>query len=302
MSKTASENILVVGFAHFRQGFEHVFAGGEGMAYCDKESHWDKMTKWRRARMARRFRLIHFFWAKMTLAEFILIKAWRPRIRIILHFIGSDVSLIVAKKRRILEYRFYQWCGVAFYADHQNLVDELAAHGLRAELLVLANTPLQAHNLPMPDQFSVLAYVPGGKEKFYHLGAIEAAAAALPDVPFTIWRNDIKFARPNMSAKPFVKDVIEEFGRHTVFVRLTEHDGLPSTILEALSCGRQVVWSFDFPHCHRARTASELAAVLEKLKSRSGFNTAGQHYVLEQYNMDRVRENFHRAWREMSGI
>lgn len=296
MSKTASGHILVVGFSHFRPGFEQVFAGRDGRVFIDKETHWDKLSKRQRARRVQGYDLVHFFWARITLAEFLLFKLRHPRLRIILHFIGSDVTLMVEKKRRILEYRFYQRCGVELYADHQNLIDELAAHGLRANLLALTNTSLPAHDLPMPKAFSVLAYVPKGKERFYHLQAIEAAAAALPEVPFTIWRNDKQFSRPNMTARPYVANVMEELSRHSVFVRLTEHDGLPCTLLEALSCGRHVVWSFEHPHCHRARNGEELIAVLKQLQSASSFNAAGQAYVVQQYHLDRVRENFYRVW------
>ncbi len=296
MSRNASEKVLVVGFGYFRKGFEQIFGGRSGFAYCEKERHWDKWSLWQRARFARRFRIIHFFWARITLAEFLWLKLWNPTLRIILHFIGSDVTLVVAKKRRVWEYRFYQLCGVAFYADHIHLIEELAIQKIEARLLVLVNSDIKARSLPLPEKFSVLAYVPQGKEDFYHLDWIISAAEALPEVSFTIWRNDRKFEQSNIRIRGHISDVFAEMALHSVFVRLTEHDGLPCTLVEALSCGRQVIWSFAHPYCYRVNSADELIAVLKHLQHQAKFNAEGQAYVVQRYNVDRVREDFFHVW------
>jgi len=47
-----------------------------------------------------------------------------------------------------------------------------------------------------------------------------------------------------------------------IHLRLTEHDGLPRTILEALAFGRQVIFTQKFPFCNYIRDYSELKTTI----------------------------------------
>lgn len=288
--------VLVIGWTYFRTGFDFIFNGDAEFKYIGKENEWDKLTPWQRAKYARRFDVIHYFWAKVKMAEILLLKFRRSTANIILHFIGSDVTLICQKKRRIFEYKFYQALGAQIFADHQNLIDELDSIGIKAKLLTLVNANLEANEQPLPQSFSVLAYVPKNKERFYNLALIETAAERLPDIHFTVLRNDKKFIASNISSETYAENIIEEINRHHVFIRLTEHDGLPCTILEALSCARHVIWSFQHEHCYQASSVEELVQILTTLKQENSLNTKGKEFVLKNYSIDRIRKNFYEVW------
>jgi hypothetical protein len=296
MSNGEYKKIIVIAYEHFRSGFSGLFGDGRGFHFIPKQEGWDRMTNWRRAWSLRGCDTVHFFWAHLEPFDYFLIKLLNPRIDIILHFIGSDVLLIRKKSRLLRACRRYQRAGVRCYADHSGLIAELAAMGLRAKLLVLVNTVLTVHHQPLPKRFSVLAYVPRGHEDFYRLPLIEEAARRLPGVPFTILRNDRRFDLANLNSLPRTEDMIEEMNRHHVFLRLAEHDGLPCTLVEALSCARQVIWSFSHPHCHQAVSADDLVRILSDLQRKPRLNLAGQSYAIEHYNQTATRDHFLRVW------
>jgi len=296
MSNDESRKIAIIAYEHFRSGFSQMFKDAENLRFISKQDGWDRMNNWRRARTLRGCATAHFFWAHLEPFDYFLIKLLNPRIDLILHFIGSDVLMVRKKNRLLRAYHRYQHAGVRLYADHDGLIEELAAMGLQAELLVLVNTVLTDHHRPLPKQFSVLAYVPRGHEDFYRLPMIEEAARRLPGVPFTVLRNDRRFALANLHSLPRTEDMIEEMNRHHVFLRLAEHDGLPCTLVEALSCARQVIWSYSHPHCHQAVSAEELVRILSNLRRKRRLNLAGQAYVLEHYNLAATRSHFFRVW------
>jgi hypothetical protein len=288
--------VLVVGYAHFRQGFHAIFNGNPNAEYMEKENGWDKMTTGQRARYAKRFDVVHYFWAKVTLSEILRVKLRNFRIRIVFHFIGSDVLLVAAKRRKRLEYAFYQCLGIRMFADFQKCADELIELGLRAQWLPFVNLVLEDFEKPLPETFSAIAYAPADKETFYRLDWILEAAGRLPDIPFTVFPNDAQTGLPNVRCVRRFENVLDAMNDHSVFLRLPRHDGLPSTVLEALSCARHVVWTFDHPFCRRAGDAEELIRALSELKAENRPNREGKSYAIETYRIDSLRSRYRQIW------
>ena len=74
----------------------------------------------------------------------------------------------------------------------------------------------------------------------------------------------------------------------SMLLRLTPHDGLPKMVLEALACGRSVVWNHPFPHCTLARTDAEVeAALIEQGRRRSPQEEASL-FVRSEYAPQRM--------------
>ncbi len=303
MKRKSGPKVLVVGYRHFRPGFLALFGGNPGAEYADKEGTWDRMSRKQRARYAGRFDLIHYFWAKVTLSEILRIKRRRPGIRIIFHFIGSDVLIVGEKWRRRVEYGLYRCMGARMFADDPSCVLELGEMGLPCRWLPFVNGPLEDRERPLPKAFSAIAYVPENNESFYRLDWILEAARRLPDIRFTVFPNDGASGfregdrPPNVRFAGRLEDVPEAMAGHSVFLRLPRHDGLPSTLLEALSCARQVIWTHSHPFCHRARDAEELIRLLKKMKAENRPNRGGKSHVLKTYSIDALRPQYEQIWR-----
>jgi glycosyltransferase involved in cell wall biosynthesis len=327
--------VLVVGYRHFRPGFTALFDGNPNAEYAEKEGVWDRMSRKQRARFAARFDVIHYFWAKVPLSEILRIRCRRPGIRIIFHFIGSDVLLVAEKRRRRIEYALHRAMGVLMFADHTDCVRELNAMRLKARWLPFVNHPVTDREKPLPETFSAIAYVPCGNESFYRLDWVLDAAGRLPEIPFTVFpdggaRGPESGAGAGPGSEPGagpgsepgagpgsgagagiekgigpanvrfagrLDDVPAEMARHSVFLRLPRHDGLPSTLIEALTCARQVIWTFHHPFCHRVGGADELVRLLQKLKAENRPNREGKSYVLKTYPIGELRSQYSLIWR-----
>jgi hypothetical protein len=181
--------------------------------------------------------------------------------------------------------------------------------------LPFVNHPVTDREKPLPRRFSAIAYVPSGSESFYRLDWILEAAGRLPDIPFTVfpsggapgpgsepgagpgsWAGAGRNL-PNVRFAGRLDDVPDAMARHSVFLRLPRHDGLPSTLIEALSCARQVIWTNDHPHCLRAGGADELVRLLRKLKAENRPNREGKSYVLKTYPVGALRSQYALIWR-----
>jgi glycosyltransferase involved in cell wall biosynthesis len=136
----------------------------------------------------------------------------------------------------------------------------------------------------------VLTYLPKGREDFYGAATIHQLAKDMPDVEFLAVGGDGDDApsSPNLRFLGRVEDMPEIYRKTSVLVRLTQHDGLPKMLLESMAMGRNVVWSFPFPHCLQAKTTKEAAKALLQLRRTGTPNLAGARYVISEFGPDRI--------------
>lgn len=73
---------------------------------------------------------------------------------------------------------------------------------------------------------------------FYIAGTTGEKLEQLPNIKFLGWVNDGK-----------MKELREQL---PIFIRMPEHDGYSLSVLEALSCGNEVIWTMPHEQCHLA--------------------------------------------------
>lgn len=231
-----------------------------------------------------RGRLFDLAWSRLRRAD--------PRAAAACYWIGTDVLNATAEwKAGRLDERTMQVIN-AFrnVAVSRNLVEELKAMGITAALAPFPDSlPVPPDPCVFPQRFTVLMYIPDARPAFYGSAVLTAAAQAMPETEFLVaggtgaWWKDHP---ANVQFLGWRSDMASVFGRCTVYLRIVQHDGLPRTVVEALACGRQVVYNWPFPYCGCVRSgdAAEVLARLRQLRqaSLSGklpVNTGGQAYV-----------------------
>src|SRR5437870_1900416 len=130
---------------------------------------------------------------------------------------------------------------------------------------------------------------------------IDRVIDSFPDVHFVILPSsgNSYFDRPNVTCMSWAKDMEKIYVDTRVFIRLPAHDGLPNSVFEALSTGRYVIYSHDFPHCERAYSAEEVIAKLTKLLDSSSANIEGSNYVHNKYDKNKLKRQLIELYRSL---
>lgn len=90
----------------------------------------------------------------------------------------------------------------------------------------------------------------------------------------------------------------------TVIYRPVRHDGLSFTVLEALSHGRHVLYSYPLPGCVQITSPSMACSELQKLLAchEAGtlpLNELGRKFIAREYAPEKVRSELLRRWEQI---
>jgi len=195
-------------------------------------------------------------------------------------WIGSDVMFGLNERwndlRRCLKYIDLH------ISDAPLLKEELLSVGIRSFLIPIVPPDLKAKPEQLPKELSLLTYIISGKEDFYRAVMVGSVAKRLSDVKFYVVENGIVPDAPlNVHHLGFLdkKDMSSIYVKATAFLRLTKHDGISMSVLEALSYGRYVIRSIPFPACIYADTENEIVEAIESLRSVKDINKEGVEFV-----------------------
>ncbi|WP_315981189.1 glycosyltransferase [Aliamphritea spongicola] len=144
----------------------------------------------------------------------------------------------------------------------------------------------------------VLCYVGEGKEEFYGINEILEVSNKLPHFEFVIIGStcsDYKDSfNDNVTCLGWVESVKELMEKCGIYLRITEHDGLPFSVIEALSNSMYVVYNRPFPHCRLAKSSDEIVKELTILDDRIevvGENSMGRDFVSERFTYSACASN-----------
>ncbi|MCC6381613.1 MAG: hypothetical protein IT304_03845 [Dehalococcoidia bacterium] len=222
----------------------------------------------------------------------------RRRRSVVVHWVGTDVLIAMDEWRRgrlspAVAGRAVHWC------DAPWLAEELVAAGIRAVHVPLPVTGLAREAPPLPARFRVLLYLPvdAFDREVFDMATLLRLPFELPDVSFTLIPSGSSTLPgplpPNLEARDWVSDMDALYRETSVLVRLTSHDGTSFMVLEALSRGRHVIWTYPAPGVCQAAGFEAVAAALRDLytahaEGRLGLNEAGIQYARTEHDPERV--------------
>ena len=232
-----------------------------------------------------------------------LIKKFRLNLKpVIYHWIGTDVYRFINDNylKKFFKKIIIKSKNVHNLVVSENLQNELEKFGIGSRILPLTKLNTVNDIPEMPAKFSVLSYIPKHRWDFYHGDLIIDLAARLPEIDFHILATGKKSSeRANIFYYDFIEDVTPFYKKCSVLIRFTIHDGLPKMVLEALSYGRQVIWSESFPHCFKVNDLNECISVLKKLESNCPINIAGKEFVEHNFNESKVISHYYQLCQEI---
>ena len=210
--------------------------------------------------------------------------------KIIIHWIGTDVyNALNSPKSKFITKKYKDLIDVHL-AVHSRLVNELNSVGISCQEVPLPTFRLYPVN-PIPVKKKILVYLPDSRSDFFGKPVIDKLFDSFPELDFIVLPNSGKdYSRTNVTCLSWVDNMEEIYRDIALFIRLPVHDGLPNSVIEALSMGRYVIYSQEFPYCEYASSFEEVKTNLMNILQKSSPNERGANYVHTTYRKSRITE------------
>lgn len=217
--------------------------------------------------------------------------------KIITHWIGTDVRLLLEGKTDLRKLKFVDKHVVCF----EPLQDDLKSHNLNASILPITPFNLHFDIANMPDEHSVIIYMPRGVELDYGFDQIKKVFPKYPQIPFYIVANDdIELFKPYKNVLPLgrlSKEEMEElYNKVSIVIRIHISDGLSMSILEGMAKGKKIIWNCKYPYCYPGSTTEEICNGLDHILNDSPkADVAAHKFIVEEYTREKFISMFNEA-------
>jgi glycosyltransferase involved in cell wall biosynthesis len=294
--RSAKRRVLVHGLPYFGRMFADLMCGGEWIFRYYPDQGLGNLTGM--ACDLWKCDLAYQIGGRVTLGKFLRTAKWLGRRNIVMHWVGTDT---LDEQKVLAEREADPWViqGLHHWAESDWIAQEVGALGMSCDLVPLPSTRIPDFPSPLPEDFSVLVYVPDiQRAHMYGLADILQVARDLPEIPFEL----VGFSRGRISNPPGnlrvhgrIPDLREFYRKATIVWRPVRHDGLSFMVLEALGFGRHVLWSYEFPGCLHVTSALDAHRAIQRLYSlhRNGclpLNRAGVQVIEKRFRPQRVKE------------
>lgn len=218
--------------------------------------------------------------------------------KLLMYWHGTDVLKAVEADKQGRIYKEYI-DHAQHYTDAPWLKQELKEIGIEANLLPFKYTEVDESPCDKYEGVNILTYVGKGREEFYGLPNIMAAADQLKDIQFNVvgtngegWNAPDNLSFLGWNDQTSMKELRRE---NAIFLRIVEHDGNALSVMEALGAGQEVIWTYPGEHCHlmKGDLANKIAEVRQKVAERNFQpNKENIEWVRENFRKEHILENF----------
>ena len=220
-----------------------------------------------------------------VLYRFLLAKFFRRQtVRL---WVGTDVLLVLQQEKERFLSKVLDRLTDSNIVVSDNLRDELEQVGIHSEYIPQPFCNAQViEPLPLPEQFTVLAYLPDNRREFYGFHIIGSLAVEFPDIQFLVvgGNGGTEERLLNLQYVGMTNDMETIYKKASLLIRITEHDGLPRMVIEALLRGRNIIWSQKFPFCHHAENYSQVRELVVHFMNNTDMNNDGAVFVKENFD------------------
>lgn len=240
---------------------------------------------------------------------FFLIPAWLLKKRLYIEWIGSDVLDLMQSKRRNLKGKLFNRLAVNL-CECQWICDELKDCGVTAkvgpyisfstlfkkQITLKKESPSTAIN----KNFICTTYAGQGRESLYSIPEIIEVVKDMQYVELHILghngENQPRFKNVFFHGWVSQDEVLKIYNKTDLFIRFTKHDGLSYSVLEAMSLGLNVAYSYNLPETFLLKSKDSLKEIIEKLnmkKNETGdiSNNKAKNYIYKNFIENKTSEN-----------
>ena len=256
-------------------------------------NRWNDMNKVEKKECIRQTDIMHFLVGRRDVRYFAYARF--HGIKTINHYVGTDV-LWLLRASRSKKHRAFLSNLIAnrTFCVCPHLQKELRSIQIRSDILFINHREMPDELPLLPEKLAVYTYIPQHRSAFYGWPLIKRLAHDFPSVDFYVLAHDGSDEKvsENITFLGWQDSIEKWIKKSYIYIRITDHDGLPKAIIEALAYGRQVIFNHAFPHCCYAKSYDELRSELSDLLHKPALNVKGAQYMREFFHPDIIRKNF----------
>lgn len=192
----------------------------------------------------------------------------RLKKKLIMQWQGTDSLMALERfkngtiKRDYIDY-------ASHFVDFSLQYDEVSSIGVKPEY-VYFKSAISKSPIIKYERISCMTYMGDSRQAFYGINQFKLLAEHFPDVDFKLFgvKNPIVDLPFNVKVFGWVSaDEFQSQLRSTpIFLRLTEHDGFSLSVIEAMSYGCEVMWTFPYQYSYQATTNEQAIQTFEKIQ------------------------------------
>jgi hypothetical protein len=192
------------------------------------------------------------------------------RKKVVMHWIGSDVSIALDKfSTQKINNKYVNL--ITHYCEVSWIQSELISIGVEADIVTIASVK-NAKIEELKSPFSIFTYVGKGREKFYGIDWLISLAFDFPDIPIVVAGisnyYEISKMPSNIQFVGWVDNMSDYYKKSSIYLRLTKHDGLAFSVIEALSFARHVGYTKKYPGTVNLESYEDLKKFVGELYSK----------------------------------
>lgn len=215
----------------------------------------------------------------------------------VLHWIGSDI-LALQQAEPKLRSEVVRWIDNNIdvnLCEIEATRKELDALGIKARIVPFPPAKMY-EPMELPKDFSVAVYMPYQNKAFYQPDLLLDIAKKMKKINFKF------FGDVTMAGK---KGNIEHWGKvegaekdklikeTSCILRVTPHDGLPLSVIEWITAGRNAITTIDIPHS--VKTGMKKIEIIDALRKAQtkGINKSGSKYYRELCDVKKFKDTIY---------
>ena len=208
---------------------------------------------------------------------------WNTNCMRVVHWIGSDIYQLQNADPKVLA-DTVNWIDNNVdvnFCEMEQTRKELDALGIKARILPLPPQKIY-EPMPLPEKFAVAVYSPYQNKGFYHPDLMIELVKEMRDVDFYFFGDPgLSGGKDNLHYAGVVSGAEKDklVADTSCILRATIHDGLPLSVVEWITAGRNAIATIDIPYTEKVEATKEsIVAAINKVRTMPMNAEGSKHY------------------------